>query len=304
MHTTTRNKIEHLQNYTKKNLSRWYKKYGENVTGIRVDKKRKGRKVMKYYSIVFNVVKKIDEDNLSKKHIIPKHIEVPLGKRKTIKIRTDVRQTGHFNFHSGIMDPISDLPNGNQGTLGLMLKDRRENIFALTNYHVAAESLLHNQIFLYDVTRGDPRHDVQVGGNVCRLHVGKFSTEIDAAYVFIGSNLSVNNVLPDGRRVNNQVFIDGPLPPTVRNKIVSLYLPSRGGRINKPIEDNQAPLNTRIIRFIELVTVAKCSRGGDSGSLVMGDNNMVLGIVLGADDDFTYIVPFYKIHDFFPLLIV
>lgn len=304
MHTSTKNKIEFLQSHIKRNLSRWYKKYGENVTGVRVDKKRKGKKTKNYYSIVFNVVSKKREEGLPKGEVIPKTINVTFKDGSERKIKTDVRQTGEFKFQSRIMDVVSDSQTGNPGTLGLLLQDQRENVFGLTNYHVAAERLLQDRIFSYDVTEGDPRHDVAVGGSICRLHIGTFNQNLDVALIYLGSQLSVNNSLPDGRRVNNTTFIDGPLPVTVRNKIVSLYLPSRNGRISKPIKDNQAPLNHRLMRFIELVTVNRCSRGGDSGSLVLGDDNMVLGIVLGADDDFTYIVPYYKIFKFFPLNII
>lgn len=304
MHTNTKNKIEFLQQHIKRNLSRWYKKYGENVTGVRVDKKRKEKKMKNYYSIVFNVVKKEKLKEIPPKKVIPQYINVPFKDGNVKKIKTDVRQTGEFKFHSKIMDTVSDSQNGNVGTLGLLLQDRRDNVFGLTNYHVAAEQLLQNRIFYYDVTKGDPRHDVEVGGRICRLQVGTFSPNLDVALIYLGSQLSVNNGLPDGSCVNNTTFIDGPLPVTVRNKIVSLYLSSRNGKISKPIEDNQAPLNHRLMRFIELVTVNRCSRGGDSGSLVLGDENMVLGIVLGADDDFTYIVPYYKIFNFFPLNII
>lgn len=304
MHTSTKNKIEFLQKHIKRNLSRWYKKYGENVTGVRVDKKRKGKITKNYYAIVFNVIRKEKIEDIPKGKIIPRDINVTLKDGKVKKIKTDVRQTGAFTFHAGIMDMVSDDQTGNQGTLGLLLQDRRENIFGLTNYHVAAEGLLENRIFSYDVTNGDPRHDVTVGGRVCRLHIGTFNPDLDVALIFLGAQMPVNNNLPDGRRVNNTTFIDGPLPITVRSKIVSLYLPSRNGRITKSIEDNQAPLNVRLMRFIELVTVNRCTRNGDSGSLVLGDGNMVLGIVLGADDDFTYIVPYYKIFKFFPLNII
>ncbi len=304
MHTNTKNKIAFLQRHIKRHLTSWYKKYGENVTGIRVDKKRKGKKAKNYYSIVFNVVKKLNGNDLPAKQIIPKFFDInfPDGKRR--KIKTDVRQTGEFNFHLRIMDPVRDEETGNPGALGLLLKDGRDNVYGLTNYHVAAEHLMQQQRFFYDVTQGDPRHDVSIGGSLGRLFKGTMEPELDVALVFLGSFISVSNALPDGRSVNNTGFIPGPIPPAARNSPVALYIPSRNGRFNRVIEDNEAPLNTRIMRFIELIMVKRCTRGGDSGSIVLAGNNLVLGIVLGADDEFTYIVPYYKIHKFFPLQII
>jgi len=301
MHTSTKNRIQLLQKFINRYLSRWYIKYGKNVTGVRVDKKRIGKKSQNYYSIVFNVVKKVKKKDLPKKQIIPKHFNVVIENNKKKKIKTDVRQTGEFKLHSGIMDVVRDGRNGNAGSLGLFLKDRSDNVFGLTNYHVAAETLFHRHIFSYDVTSGDPRHDVVVGESICRLHIGTFEPDLDAALIFLGSGINITNELPGGDYVNNSSFIDGPIPVTIRGKMVSLYLPSQGGRIDMHIEDHQAPLSYGPVEFKALVTVNRCSDGGDSGSLVLGNKNMVIGIVLGGDDDFTYIVPYYKIYDFFPL---
>jgi hypothetical protein len=236
--------------------------------------------------------------------IIPRHYDIVFPDGKTRRIKTDVRQTGEFKFQSSIMDQVKDNGNGNSGTLGLLLKDKRENYFGLTNYHVAAERLLQRNILSYDVTSGDPRHNVSIGGAICKLHKGTFNQQLDVAFIFIGSDILASNSLPGGGRVNDSTFIRGPIPPTARKNIVSLYLPSRGGKINKQIEDNDAPLNHRLMRFIELITVTKCTRGGDSGSLVLAEGAKALGIVLGADDDFTYIVPYYKIHNYYPLQII
>lgn len=76
------------------------------------------------------------------------------------------------------MDIVSDSQTGNPGTFGLLLHDRRGNVFGLTNYHVAAEQLLHNQILSYDVTKGDSKHDVEVGGFICSLHKGTFDENL------------------------------------------------------------------------------------------------------------------------------
>lgn len=44
MHTKTKRKIEVLQEHIKLNLSRWYKKYGDNkFTGVELDKKIKAK---------------------------------------------------------------------------------------------------------------------------------------------------------------------------------------------------------------------------------------------------------------------
>lgn len=87
MHTSTKNKITFLQSYVKNQLPFWYKKFGENITGVRIDKKNRNNKTQNYYSIIFNVEEKKEEDKIKKKQIIPKKIEVlsRTGKKRMLE---------------------------------------------------------------------------------------------------------------------------------------------------------------------------------------------------------------------------
>ena len=82
MHTSTKNRIEFLQKYINRNASRLYKIHSENITGLSIRKKQASKKKKNYYAIVFKVVKKIKENKLDKKHIIPKSIKVKFQMEK------------------------------------------------------------------------------------------------------------------------------------------------------------------------------------------------------------------------------
>lgn len=300
----TRKKLDFLQKYINKSASLWFCKYGNQITGVWVDKKKIGRKTTRFYSIVFNVIQKKKEHDLNPKQIIPKSILVKFPDGQVKSIKTDVKQTGEIHFHIRIMDPVKDGPESTPGTLGLILRDNQQNFFGLTNYHVAAQELLGNNIRFYDAAAGHPRHDVNVGGIMGRLDYGGFNQDIDAAIVNISYATSLSNRLPDGTTVDNTDFVRGRLNASIRGKRVKLYLPSRGGRIILPIRAHEYPLNHRLVQFRELITVNRCTEGGDSGSIVVMENNYALGIVVAGDDHFTYIVPYYKIHNFFRLSIL
>lgn len=305
MHNKSKKKIEFLQAYVRKNYAKWFKKYGDNLTSIWIDRKRKGNSVMPYYSIVFNVVKKESPQDLQPAQIFPKHITIqfPDGKKR---IKTDVRQTGKFEFHAGIGSRIQDGPAGIPGTLGLILKDAQGNLYALTNYHVAAESFLKKGIIFYDITKGAPAHQVSVNNQPAWLYKGFFNNQIDAALVLLTPGTNANNLLPGPQlsQVNNNSFIQGPLPATATNKTATLYIPSQNGRLSMPVKANSAPLNAGIVFFQDLISFDRCTQGGDSGSVVLIGKNETLGIVLGADDENTFVVPYYKIHKSLPLQIV
>ena len=201
-----------------------------------------------------------------------------------------------------MLDSAGDAPTA-AGTIGLFLRDRKGNVFALTNYHVAASVLIRNNQLQYDVLR-NPRHDVRIGGFNFPLHIGSLDPAIDAALVFVGFQAAVTNRLPDLNRIDPDVFIDGALAASDVNKPVGVYLASRGGRIGRAITDNSTPLNSRLMQFVDLITVRACGTGGDSGGTVLMNGNQMLGIIFGDDDDFSYIIPYYKIRRFYPLQII
>jgi hypothetical protein len=304
MHSSTKKKIEFLQQYIRENAGTWYDQYGDNVTSIRVHKKTTKRKKKSFYSIVFHVIKKKPEKQILPSEIIPKSISIRFPDGKLRAVKTDIKQTGEFRFLSNLLDSVHDPRGGETGALGLFLQDNRGNVFALTNYHVAAQDLIQRGIFEYDPTRNPPRHDVQIGGFMHRLYKGKFDQEIDAAFIRMGPGTSISNALADGTNIDNRNFLEGPLDASLRNKPTKVYLRSRGDQIGRLVTDNSAPLSSRDMQFLDMVTVKLCGDNGDSGGLVLANSNQVLGIILGCDEDSTYIVPYYKIHDFFSLQII
>jgi len=302
MHTSTRNRIEFLQKHINKHAPLWFKKYGENLTSIQVHKKHTKRRKKNYYAIVFHVVQKKKINELDPKEIIPRYIDIRFPDRKIRKVRTDVKQTGEFRFHAAILDTVQDIPTGERGTLGFFVRDRLENIFAVTNYHVAARDLMRHKIYSYDAANGGPRYDVLVAGRKGELFKGLFDAQRDVAFVSLGP-IAVNNRLPDGRVIDNRDFIHGPHGTSLRGQRVKICLRSYEGTLNVTVTDNSAPCHSRFMEFIDMITVKSCADNGDSGGVVLL-NDQVLGIILGSDEDATYIVPYQKIYNFlsYPIL--
>lgn len=304
MHPGTRKKIDFLQQYIRENAGTLYDKYGDNVTSIRVNKKTTKKKKKTFYAIVFHVIKKKREKQIHPSEIIPKSILIKFPDGKSRAVKTDVKQTGEFRFLSYILDRVHDPYADESGTLGLFLEDNRQNVFALTNYHVAAQHLIRQGIFEYDQTRNRARYDVQIGGFMHRLIRGRFDQELDVAFVGIGPGTTVSNALVDGTDIDTRNFVEGPLDARLRYRPAKVYLRSRGGPIGRQVTDNSAPLSCRAMQFVDMVTVKLCGDDGDSGGLVLANSNQVLGIIVGCDQESTYIIPYFKIHDFFPLQII
>ncbi|RPD43096.1 hypothetical protein [Chitinophaga barathri] len=304
MHPKTIRKIAFLQGYIQQRRKRWYKKYGNNLRSVRVERKYKNDRYLNYYVIVFNFAKKIPESELAATEYIPPYFDIRFPDGQVKRIKTDVRQSGEFQLHAAIMDSIKEVGTNDPGTIGLFLRNSRNDLFALTNYHVAANSLKRSGQFVFDRATNPAIHRVAVGNLIGTLYKGKFTQQIDAAIVLLQEGAIVHNVLPDGRAFIRNDFHQKKNLGAIKNKPAELYVRSKGGRFTTPIIDVLKPFRDAVpFEFLDMIMITRCTVLGDSGSLLLQDG-MIVGIVLGGDDLYTYIVPYYKIFDEFKLTIL
>lgn len=305
-HLTTTDKIKFLQRHVRKWHRRWHKKHPENLVGFRIGKKTKNGVTSRYYSIIFQVKKKKKESQLNQLSLIPKFFMVKFPDGKKRKIKTDVEQTGDFKFQVGITSEVDSIYSNDFGTAGLFVTDDSNRVFMLTNYHVVAERMIQDGRYYYRRPASQINNDVRILSNPTAPVTGRFeeglvSKDIDAAFVelFMPADPRMN-LLPDKNRIGGIVSVR-PYPPSFIGKSLLVYsFFNRNGR-QGTINNNSSVVHTANpnVFFEDVLQITpKITRGGDSGGIVVTPSFAVLGIIVGADNNYTYAIPFFKIDDF------
>jgi len=309
---STELRIKFLQDYIKEWHQTWHKNHPENIVGFRIGKKSINGKPSRFYSIIFHVTEKKEEGHLDSTAKIPAFfiIEFPDGIRR--KIKTDVEQTGAFNFQLGIADEINSIYSDKYGSVGLFVKDVDNKVFILTNYHVVAEQMIANNKYRYKRKSSQQKNDVKIkyrNGNSlnCRFEEGIISHEIDVAFIQlpIEANPSMN-ILPDQNRIKGRIGVR-PYPSSFIGKPLVVYSYHNRMGINGNIHDNSSILRTENpnIYFEDIIQITpRITSDGDSGGIVLTQSFSVLGLIIGADDNYSYAIPFYKINDFKELFLI
>ena len=297
MSITTKNKVKILQDFIHEHHKEWFDQHPGNIVGARVGKKVSGNKERNYYSIIFHVVEKLAGETLADEYKIPKSYTVKFPD-KTREIKTDVEQTGAFKFQFGIGGGIIDTQAGKEGSIGLMLTDGIR-AYALTDYHVAAWDLMQNDQFSYNVTFGDPPKSLEIDSNPYPFIMGAFGDSLDMAIIEVGMASNFDNVLPDGNTVISNAGAD--VSTLTTKSLVNAYTPythPTGYVVN--VVSNAVPFDTGVNGIVlqKIVCIDKCSTDGDSGSPVFDSKFNIIGIITGADDSYTYVIPYASISQF------
>ena len=303
MALSTAKKVRFLQEY----IAAWAEKlmaiHRGNISGIRIDKKFvKGTKQLQY-AIVFQVANKIDRDKLDEDHIIPDYFDILFPDGIERRIKTDIHETGSFQLQTHIGDKVLSAHSYEFGSMGLFVNDFFNNTYALTNYHVAAKTLMDNGIFFYQRDPSQSSPDVTLtdtDGSVINgiFDRGMMSTDVDVAFILVNRTPDIVNLLPNGSSLNgswNKVKVLAAKGKEAT--LYSFYNTGGGTAINNPaVAINYPSCNIVLTDLIQLDKVV--TRPGDSGGLAVDDLNTVIGIVVGADNYATYLLPFYKIANF------
>jgi hypothetical protein len=302
MALSTAKKVRFLQEY----ISEWAEKlvaiHRENISGIRVDKKFiKGSKQLQY-AIIFQVANKLDKTELTEDQIIPDYFDILFPDGIERRVKTDIHETGEFKFQSFIGGEVVSAHSYEFGSMGLFVNDFFNNTYAITNYHVAAKTLMNQGIFKY--TASGNAADVTItdaNGTVLRgtFAVGRLNNDVDVAFILVAKTPQIVNQLPNGSGLNDSWGKDKTLASA--GKAITLYSYFNRGGISTTIQDASVSINNPSCNIIInnlIQTKGVVTQPGDSGGLVVDPINTVVGIVVGADNYSSYIVPFYKISEY------
>ena len=210
---------------------------------------------------------------------------------------------------------ISRMDTDNWGTCGVKVEgttDENAGFYLLTNYHVAAHDLLAKQQF--DYWSGDdeefkecvmPAWKSQINNDniIGFLYQGRFSNWHDVALIFLYKPERVSNFTTANKQVTDYINVFNE--PKFQGATVDLYGSFSGKKSGRIISVNSSQffkINGVKYRKEDLIQMERISQGGDSGSLVLLDD-LLIGILLGADNTATYVIPIERILHFFNLKI-
>ncbi len=281
-----------------------------NLSGIRIgDKYIDANATAHDDTLVFQVIEKIAD--VPGNELIPTVLHY-----RGFAIMTDVVQADIADAQLARPgDSLSRINSLNDwGSVGVKVfrtEDDETDHFLLTNYHVACNDLLRQNKFSYNLfTDGDIDHrQILVAQNFSDLKnetaIGGMSEGVlnvlyDVSLSLLNSDdLATNTVSP-------QVSIKTPLDifndKTFKDAAVKMYGARSGEQSSTVVSVNSSQVfkyNNGAIRkkIINLIELERCSNPGDSGSPVL-IGNAIIGILVGADNKSTYIIPIKRILDF------
>lgn len=277
----------------------------DNITGFRIGRKVTNGNISRNYSIIFQVVEKRDLNRLDKGGLIPEEFNIRFPDKKERIVKTDVEQTGEFKLHGGVGGEVtSSLSNpGSYGTAGLFVSDNGQRTLMITNYHVVAENLMKQCITYYRRPAGNTDKNVRLrlpGMQIVPgiFDEGRIDNTIDVAFVEVPDAPDPDmNMLGNGIRVQGRVT-NQPIPDSFVGRGVYVFSNHHPQGISSVITSVTAAVGNSSVNFSDLLQIQKVTSGGDSGSLVVTPNYLALAIIIGADDKYSYAIPFYQITNF------
>lgn len=294
-----RQKVLWLQAHVDRNYKRWFKRY-TNLQGVEVGVKKVANEVVvDCYSIVFHVTTK----STKVKRKVPQHLPILDEKRHRVRIPTDIIEAGAIRLQGIKMgDSVQNAHDNLIGTISVYFRNPR-GLFFCSNMHVLAPRLLNRGILHYDRRSGDPIEQVLLFDEsltaTANLLRGQFNG-IDIAF---------------GR-------IDNPLVP----QVIELLIKSAGvmrGLLDLNEGNAKAaqlsfcgrtsglqPCQAEVLRAVKatafenifltnLIKLNLCTQDGDSGAPVFDQNNRIVGIVIGRDNQNSYAMHINDIIQFF-----
>lgn len=273
----------------------WLQIHPGNISGFHIGRRNgRGR-----YTIIFHLVEKHPLGEVQEQNLIPPYLEVPFPDGKARKIKTDVQQTGQGDLQFALCHKV--LANGDRslGTVGVFVRDTFNQVYAVTNYHVAAWN--HMLKYKFHFKGNEP--GVVVGTTNGNLITGAFTKEIDFAFVKVHNSGGASNSFGDGNSISS--FFLGPISPGVINRAAKVYSRYKPNGVSTIIRDNEAVFVTNFmgLKLEKMIMLDRVTYPGDSGSAVMiGDN--LLALIVGADDFYTYAFPYHKINSVLPYTII
>jgi len=279
-----------------------------NVTGFSIRNKITRGKELEEPALMFKVTKKGGELEYGE---IPEFLTYKRSiDNKEYKIKTDVLEEEMPDAYNGENKPFSlDLSynisrkNSNQkGSVGLMLKDEAgsDKKYLISCYHLICEPELKQNIKVYPNTENDidflitpSEKEMKIKGVV---KVGKLDLDSDFAIVKLINQVEISNTfqLPDKNTFVPKGIISVNLKDI--NKKVKMYGGKSGykeGFIKSQYSAQTISFGNNITQYIKgLIEISPIGELGDSGAtVVLNENEMVLGIVICGNNESTYVLP-------------
>lgn len=299
---STKNKIKFLEHFVEKWHASFYKKHPDNIVGFKISKKIKNGKTTRFYGITFQVLKKIEGTVLNSAELIPKQFEIKFPDGKIRKISTDVEETGGFEFLGGLTGEVTSNYSASYGSTGLYVNSNNK-YYMITNYHVVAERFIENNQ-LYYKRSANQAYDVRIKTPskpiLGRFETGLLDTGRDVAFVEIfEQDITHLNALPNGIKIQGR-YSKRPYSTDLIGKTVTIYSCNTPQGREGIIDNNSAIIYGKDgIVFTNLVQIKPViAISGDSGSPVLINTNVILGLLVGSDNNYSYAIPLYKINDF------
>ena len=302
MNSITKSKIEYLIQYVEDSIAKWRKLYSGNLIGARIGRKIRSDKELNYYSIILHVKVK----RVKPKRPIPKYFYINIPGIGIKKVPTDIVETGEFRFrnHISIADRAKPINVNTPGTIGpILIKNR--NLYVCSNMHVlGSKHLMNRQISYIKAIQNQLHPDTILYKNNFRITAfleQAIFLGIDAAIARISKtdrNKIRNSIpgqgIPTGLKkitLNNYrnypVKMQGSVSGTTNGKILGVGVSINGNKYGNAIE------------LKNLIVTDLFSQRGDSGSVVFDSNLKVIGIIVGGDDRYTYVISITSILGYF-----
>ena len=274
------------------------------VTGMSVRNKITDNKEKKKAALIFKVTEKPDELDYG---IIPEYLPYTSRSNHKYKILTDVVVESITEGNSEIVETIQPYPLGNSvsressstGSIGLLVKkeDDPNSDYIVSCYHVfcAPELRMHNKTF-----EGD--------GNQPLLSPGVNDNGTDQVGVVIEGVMNTENDFAVAR-VDNGVKIDsgmltlGVVPLSFgfvfpENKGETLTMCGRTSGVRRGRIKSHSASQTvyyfkkTVKQYLEgLIEVEPFCTGGDSGGVVINEQDEIVGLIVASNKFSSYVLP-------------
>ncbi|MBS1511135.1 MAG: hypothetical protein JST86_09855 [Bacteroidetes bacterium] len=283
------------------------------LTGMYIgDKTTGGAVALENYALVFQVLQKSNSSG----NPIP-----PVLHYKGLTIKTDVTSAQTAVLQQAKPGDSIARTNGlsHWGTLSIKVSRKEEEglfFYLLTNYHVAAYDLVAAGVYDFDLTAvnisdrsivSSPQSNTLNGQTeIGAVSDGVLNATLDAALVLMNDGADAANTTGNATAID-KTPLDVQGTSQYKNSQVTLYgaksmiQPSTITSVNSSqiFSYNNGNL---FIRLHNLIQLQQCSQPGDSGSPILLGNK-IIGILVGADDTSSYVIPITGILKYFNIKI-
>jgi hypothetical protein len=271
-----------LEGYIHERYQEWFRRDPDNIVGVHVTD----------LEIVFHVIKKRPAPELHPEQMLPEILTVDMPGGEQMLVPTAVRETGAFQFQLQPGNEIDNRTANEAGSLGPFLTDGTHT-YLITNFHVAAMHLMRAGQFFFNADNGDGPGELLINGQDYALKFGAFNPDVDLGLIEFGENAAFNNILPDGNVISSDL-----VPTASLSAPFYTYSPSHpyGFTINVTADDMPFHTGFNNVVIEHAMMADRFSIPGDSGSVVVDSSYRFAGILLGAENGNSFILPYPTIN--------